>query len=95
VNGVHLHHVVVGIVFVLGLVSALRLGKPGSIRSRRFYDELKRGRAGRRFEDPDSWLYRLHKRFDDLVGGAPTAMAMLAVSAQRLEEAQQRREERS
>ncbi len=62
----------------VGLVGALRLAKPTSLWARRFYDVGKRERARRRFEDPDSWLYRLHERFDDLVGGAPTLAAMLA-----------------
>jgi len=62
----------------VGLGGALRLAKPTSLWARRFYDIVKRERARRRFEDPGSGLYRLHERFDEFVGGAPTLAAMLA-----------------
>jgi hypothetical protein len=29
-----------------------------------------------RFDCPDFWLHRLHERFDDFVGGAPTPQMM-------------------
>lgn len=56
----------------VGVISALRLGKPRSLWARRFYGEAKRLRAERRFDAPDSRLHRLHERFDDAVGGSPT-----------------------
>jgi hypothetical protein len=45
---------------------------------RHFYDDAKRARAQRRFDCSDFWLHRLHERFDDLVGGAPTPQ-MIAI----------------
>ncbi len=59
-----------------GVIGAVRLGKPHSIWGRRFYDEAKRERAERRFDCHDFWLHRLHERFDDFVGGAPTPQMM-------------------
>jgi hypothetical protein len=56
----------------VGVIGAVRLGKPRSLWGRRFYAEVKRERAVRRFDWPDFWLRRLHERFDDFVGGAPT-----------------------
>jgi hypothetical protein len=60
----------------VGVVGAVRLGKPRSLWGRRFYSAAKRERAVRRFDCPDFWLHRLHERFDDFVGGAPTTQMM-------------------
>jgi hypothetical protein len=65
-----------------GLVGALRLAKPRSLWARRLYGEPKLERARARFENPDSWLLRWHERFDDFVGGAPSAHAMFAASCE-------------
>jgi hypothetical protein len=59
---------------VAGLVGAFRLAKPRSLWAKRFYDEQKVRRATARFEDPNAPLVRLHRRFADLVGGAPTGV---------------------
>jgi hypothetical protein len=61
----------------VGVIGAVRLGKPRSLWGRRFYDDAKRARGERRFECPDSWLQRLHERFDAFVGGAPTPQMMV------------------
>jgi hypothetical protein len=61
----------------VGLIGALRLSKPGSLWAGRFYDDAKRERARIRYESPDSAVHRVHERFDDLIGGAPTAVAAL------------------
>ncbi|HXH96586.1 MAG TPA: hypothetical protein VNH40_05180 [Gaiellaceae bacterium] len=66
----------------VGLVGALRLGRPHSLWARRFYDDEKRRRAEQRFDGPGSRLRRLHDRFDDLVGGAPTMYAMTPVTSE-------------
>jgi hypothetical protein len=66
----------------VGLVGALRLGKPDSLWARHFYDDAKRDLASRRFDAPESWLHRVHERFDDAIGGAPTLVAI----AMRVEE---------
>jgi hypothetical protein len=62
---------------VLGLVAAVRLAKPHSLWARWFYREAKLGRARHRFEHDHSQLVRLHRWFDDLVGGAPSFTAPL------------------
>ena len=61
-----------------GVVGAFRLGRPRSLWARRFYDLPKQARAERRFDGPGSWLHRIHERFDDFVGGAPTPQ-MIAI----------------
>ena len=55
----------------IGVIGGVRLAKPHSFWGRKFYDDARRARATVRFEDPMSWLHRLHEGFDDLVGGAP------------------------
>jgi hypothetical protein len=60
---------------LVGLVAALRLAKPRSLWSRWFYGDGKRARAEHRYLHDHSWLVRAHRRFDDLLGGAPTFMA--------------------
>ena len=60
---------------LVALVCAVRLAKPHSLWARRFYDSPQLGRAASRYEG-DSWMHRLHERFDDLVGGAPTMPMM-------------------
>jgi hypothetical protein len=62
---------------VVGVVAASRLAKPHSLWARWFYSEHKVARARHRFEHDHSRLVRLHRRFDDLLGGAPTFMAPL------------------
>jgi hypothetical protein len=62
---------------LVGLFSAVRLAKPGSLWSKRFYGEEKRERAEHRFEHEHSLLVRIHSRFDDVLGGAPSLMAPL------------------
>ncbi len=61
----------------VGLAGAVRLAKPRSLWSKWFYGDAKMARARARFEDPSSRLVRLHERFDDLLGGAPSFMAPL------------------
>src|SRR6266568_1686133 len=61
----------------VGLVGAIRLGKPHSLWSRWFYREKKLHRADHRFVHDHSLVVRAHKRFDDLLGGAPDFMAPL------------------
>ncbi len=69
----------------VGLICAVRLGKPHSLWARRFYRGHTLERARRRFESPDSFLVRLHERIDDLIGGAPSTHAMFAPAMQSLE----------
>jgi hypothetical protein len=64
------------------LVGAARLAKPQSLWARRFYGPAKLERAVQRFESPESWAARWHERFDDLIGGAPTAHMMFAQACQ-------------
>src|SRR5262245_17744470 len=59
---------------LVGLVAALRLAKPRSLWSRWFYGDAKLARAEHRFLHDHSVLVRAHRRFDDLLGGAPTFM---------------------
>jgi hypothetical protein len=66
----------------VGLLGALRLGKPHSLWARRFYGEHKLERARQRFENPDSRIVRWHERLDDLIGGTPRAHAMFAPAMQ-------------
>jgi hypothetical protein len=66
----------------VGLLGALRLGKPHSLWARRFYGEHKLERARQRFENPDSRIVRWHERLDDLIGGTPSAHAMFAPAMQ-------------
>ena len=63
---------------LVGLIGAVRLAKPRSLWSKRFYraNPRKLARASTRFEASDSRLKRLHERFDDLLGGAPSFPAM-------------------
>jgi hypothetical protein len=68
----------------VGLLCALRLGKPRSLWARRFYGERKLERARRRYENPDSALVRWHERIDDLIGGTPSTHAMFAPAMQML-----------
>jgi hypothetical protein len=60
---------------LVGLVAALRLAKPRSLWSRWFFSDSKFARAEHRFLHDHSLLVRAHRRFDDLLGGAPTFMA--------------------
>jgi hypothetical protein len=59
---------------VVGVVAAVRLAKPGSLWAKRLYrrDGNKLARAHARFDPDDTRGKRLRRRFDDLVGGAPT-----------------------
>jgi hypothetical protein len=68
----------------VGLVCAVRLGKPRSLWARRFYGEHKLERAHRRFENAESWLVLMHERIDDVIGGAPSTHAMFAPAMQML-----------
>ncbi len=56
----------------VGLVSAVRLARPGSIWAQLFYgsDERKLGRARERFDPRHSRLERVRRRAADLVGGS-------------------------
>jgi hypothetical protein len=56
----------------VGLVGSVRLAKPRSLWSRWFYGQTKLRRAEHRFVHTHSLVVRLHRRFDDLVGGAPS-----------------------
>jgi hypothetical protein len=56
---------------LLGVFTAIRLAKPGSLWARRFYGKHKLERAQRRFA-PHSRLQRINRWFADLVGGAPS-----------------------
>jgi hypothetical protein len=62
----------------VGALGSLRLAKPRSLWARRFYSKTKLAQAGRRYENPESALHRLHERLDDLIGGAvsPPMMAI-------------------
>jgi len=62
---------------LVGIFGAIRLAKPHALWSKRFYRETKRARAEHRFEHGHSLLVRLHRRFDDVVGGAPSFMTPL------------------
>ena len=53
----------------LGVVSATRLARPGSIWAQTFYDEAKWQRARERFDPAMSPLERRRHRFADLLGG--------------------------
>jgi hypothetical protein len=64
---------------LVGLFGSLRLAKPRSLWSKWFYGEAKRTRAEHRFEHEHSLVVRAHRRFDDLLGGAPTFMAPLGM----------------
>ena len=57
---------------LVGLIAAVCLAKPRSLWARWFYGEAKLARARARYDDPTSRLVRLHRRLDDLIGGAPT-----------------------
>lgn len=57
---------------LVGLVAAVRLAKPRSLWAKWFYGDGKLARARHRFEHDHSRLVRLHRRFDDLLGGAPS-----------------------
>jgi hypothetical protein len=70
---------------LIGLVAAVRLAKPRSLWSRWFYGDAKGARAEHRFLHDHSLLVRAHRRFDDLLGGAPTFMAPVQM-AMRLRE---------
>ena len=52
----------------IGVVSSVRLARPGSVWAQTFYDAEKRQRARERF-DPTTSLERLRHRFTDLLGG--------------------------
>jgi len=56
----------------VGLVGAVRLAKPRSLWAARCYGDSKRKRAEHRYLHDHSLLVRVHRRFDDLLGGAPT-----------------------
>ena len=59
----------------VGIVGAVRLAKPRSLWSKHVYaarSPAKGERARRRYEASGSRYRRLHERFDDLVGGAPS-----------------------
>jgi lysyl-tRNA synthetase class 2 len=58
----------------VGLVAVCRLAKPRSLWARWFYGPRRVERAEHRFDHDHSWVVRLHRRFDDLLGGAPTPM---------------------
>jgi hypothetical protein len=62
---------------LVGVVASIRLAKPHSLWARWFYGEHKLARAQHRFEHDHSRLVRLHRWFDDVVGGAPSIMAPL------------------
>lgn len=64
---------------LVGLVASVRIAKPRSLWSKWFYGPAKRERAEHRFEHGHSLLVRLHRRFDDLVGGAPSFIAPLGM----------------
>jgi hypothetical protein len=53
----------------LGVVSAIRLARPGSVWAQTFYDAAKRKQARERFDPATSPLERLRHRFADLLGG--------------------------
>jgi hypothetical protein len=59
---------------LVGLAAALRLAKPRSLWSRWFYGDAKRGRAEHRFLHEHSLVVKTHRRFDDLLGGAPSSL---------------------
>jgi hypothetical protein len=92
VGGVHLHHMVIGIIMILvsvfvpvaGVVGAARFAKPRSLWSKHVYakrrpEKLERARA--RFEASQSRYRRFHQRLDDLIGGAPTFTPMSMLDA--------------
>jgi hypothetical protein len=54
----------------IGLVSAYRLARPGSIWAQLFYSPELRARAERRFDPSTGGLERLRHRLTDLVGGS-------------------------
>ena len=56
----------------VGLVCALRLGKPRSPWARWSYGDTELERAHRRFDEHDLRWKRLKDRFYDLIGGAPS-----------------------
>jgi hypothetical protein len=60
---------------VIGLVGAVRLAKPTSLWAKHLYADRKRARAVHRYLHDHSLLVRIHRRFDDLLGGAPSFMA--------------------
>lgn len=59
----------------VGLVTAIRLGRPGSVWAQLFYpqESAKIARAEIRFHPHDGWLERHRIRFFDRLAGAPNA----------------------
>jgi hypothetical protein len=70
---------------VVGIAGAVRLAKPRSLWAKHVYrahapEKLARARA--RFEASGSRYRRLHERFDDLIGGAPSFTHMAPLRMQ-------------
>lgn len=63
-----LHGTVGVFLFPIAIYGAARIGKPGSPWSRRFYDDRKLAKAGKRFHSGRR-TERLKERFRDVVGG--------------------------
>jgi hypothetical protein len=57
----------------VGLVSATRLARPGSVWAQLFYDEERKARARARFDAQSSRLEALRHGLVDLVGGSHRA----------------------
>src|SRR5262249_8570281 len=58
----------------LGLAGAIRLAKPRSLWAKQFYSDRRRERAVHRYVHDHSLIVRAHRRFDDVLGGAPSFM---------------------